>query len=47
MFRDKRTIIGRNAIRVPTIAIKVLTSEVPMNKNEITNAAIAKAIPTP
>jgi hypothetical protein len=39
--------MGRNKIKVATMAIKVLIKEAPMNKNAITKAATAKATPTP
>ncbi len=40
-------ITGKKIIMVPTIAIKDVNREVPMNKKEITKAATAKATPTP
>lgn len=39
-------ITGKNATMVTTMAMKEVTSEVPMNKKEITKAATAKATPT-
>lgn len=39
-------IIGKQAIIVITIAIKVIIKEALSNKKVITNAAVAKAIPT-
>ena len=47
IFRDNLIITGINPIMVATIAINVLTKVVPTNKNAITKAATAKAIPTP
>lgn len=47
MFRESLMIIGINAIRVPTILIKLILREAPMNTLEITKAATPKAIPTP
>ncbi len=39
-------IMGIKTIMVSTMAINVLVSVVPINKNAITKAAMAKAIPT-
>ncbi len=39
-------ITGIKTTNVPTIAMKVFTKDVPINKKEIIKAAAAKAIPT-
>ena len=46
MFRDSRPIIGRKAIKVITIAIKVVIKLVSKNTWLIIKDATAKAIPT-
>lgn len=46
MFREIRTITGRNTTKVASIIKKEVNKETPKNKKEITNAAVAKAIPT-
>ena len=46
IFRDKRIITGIKITRVPIMDMKLFNRDVPMNKNEITKAATAKAIPT-
>ena len=40
-------ITGIKTIMVPTMAIKAVVNEDPKNRNEITKAATAKAMPTP
>ncbi len=47
MFLDNLIITGMNTTKVATMAIKVFTKELPMNKKAITKAATAKAMPTP
>lgn len=47
IFLDSLSMMGKNPIIVPTIAIKATFRLDPKNKYEITNAATANAIPTP
>lgn len=47
MFLESLMITGIKTIIVATIAIKVFTNVVSINKKAITNAANAKAMPTP
>ena len=46
IFLDTLIITGRKTTRVTTIAIKVFNNEAPRNRNEITKAATANAMPT-
>jgi hypothetical protein len=46
IFLDNRIITGKKAINVPTMQIKAVTKDAFSSRNEITNAAAAKTIPT-